>query len=404
MLCYNGLEETTRPCLESIVANTPVGSYELVVVDNASVDGTAEYLEAFAAQHSNVRLQLNDTNKGYAGGNNDGIKLSRGRYIVLLNNDTLVPKGWLERLLRLFEQQSTVGLVGPITNSAGNEQCIELPGLSEKNYAEVAGAYIERQDGVWFTTEKLGFFCVAMRREVPEKIGYLDERFGIGMFEDDDYCVRARKAGYKLAVVEDCFVYHKGSVSFKKLTLSDYVETFNRNRSYFFEKHGTLWTYTDIAYAIWNAIYRDLALGDRNNEDASVARINARAGGMTSSLFQLREVERRNSVIGGEQFTEVQLAEKQRQLMEISDWATSLKQDNARLAGEVAAAKADLMKMSDWATSLKQNNSRLAEDAAAAKAELMKMSDWAAGMNRELEEISRSRLYRVFRYMQKRGI
>ena len=214
VLCYNGLEETTRPCLKSLIKNTPADSYELIVVDNASADGTAAHLKTFAAQHSHVRLQLNDTNKGYAVGNNDGIKLAQGQYIVLLNNDTLVPNGWLDRLLRLFNDQPSVGLVGPVTNSAGNEQRIELAGLNENNYAEIAGAYIERQKNVWFTTEKLGFFCVAMRRTLPEKIGLLDEKFGIGMFEDDDYCIRAKQAGFTLAVVEDCFVYHKGSVSF----------------------------------------------------------------------------------------------------------------------------------------------------------------------------------------------
>ena len=130
VLCYNGLEETTRPCLESIIASTPIDAYELIIVDNASLDGTAKYLQAFAAQHTNVRIQLNNNNKGYAGGNNDGIRLAKGQYIVLLNNDTLVPVGWLDQLLKLFNKQSGVGLLGPVTNSAGNEQRIELKGLN----------------------------------------------------------------------------------------------------------------------------------------------------------------------------------------------------------------------------------------------------------------------------------
>ncbi len=355
MLCYNGLEEATRPCLESIVANTPAGAYELIIVDNASHDGTADYLKTFTAKHANVRLQLNDSNKGYAGGNNDGIRLAQGQNVILLNNDTLVPQGWLESLLRLFAEQAHVGLIGPITNSAGNEQRIELPNLNEKNYEELASAYTKRQQGVWFDTEKLGFFCVAIRLEVTKKIGYLDERFGIGMFEDDDYCVRAKKAGYKLAVVEDCFIYHKGSVSFKKLSTSAYVETFNRNRKYFYKKHDVLWNYTDIAYAIWKKIYGDFSLLGINAGDNGLERIKVRAEGMINSLFQLREVEQNNAIIGGEKFIEVRLAEKQRQLMEISDWATTLLQDNKRL-------------------------------------------------DNEMREMSSSRLYRVFRYLQRRGI
>ncbi|CAH1077460.1 glycosyltransferase family 2 protein [Candidatus Nitrotoga sp. 1052] len=355
VLCYNGLEDTTRPCLESIIANTPVDSYELIVVDNDSADGTADYLKTFAAQHANVRIQLNDTNKGYAGGNNDGIKLAQGQYIVLLNNDTLVPGGWLDRLLKLFSEQPGVGLVGPVTNSAGNEQRIELEGLNEKNFEEIAGAYVERQKGVWFTTEKLGFFCVAMRRTLLEKIGYLDEKFGIGMFEDDDYCIRAKKAGFTLAVVEDCFVYHKGSVSFKKLATSDYIEIFNKNRNYFFEKHGILWTYTDIAFGIWVKMRGDLTSVEKNGERAIIERITGRINDMTNALYQLRDAEQRSVVIEGKALIEVQLAEKQRLLMEMSDWATGLKQDNER-------------------------------------------------MKREMDEMLRSRCYRLFRFLQRRGI
>ena len=376
VLAYNGCDDLTRPCIESLLENTQPGSFELILVDNASSDATPDYFRRLASLYPFVRLCLNDTNKGYAGGNNDGIRLAQGRYIVLLNNDTLVPRGWLERLIRLFEEQSKVGLVGPVTNSAGNEQRIDLPSLNEKNYEEVAGAYIDRQQGVWFNTEKLGFFCVAMRREVPEKIGILDERFGIGMFEDDDYCFRAKKAGYQLAVVEDCFVYHKGSVSFKKLSTSAYVEIFNNNRSYFYEKHRLLWTYADIASALWTKICEDLALFEKLADSVEMVRIKARVEGMTNSLYQLREVEQTSAAVGGDAFIQVELAEKHRQLMEMSDWASSLKQDNEKLAVDTAAARAELMRMSEWAT----------------------------GLHREIEEMSCSRLYRIFRYLQRRGL
>jgi len=372
VLCYNGLDEVTRPCLESVIANTPLTDYELILVDNASNDGTAEYLKSFAEQYSHVLIQLNDSNKGYAGGNNDGIELASGQYVVLLNNDTLVSAGWLDKLLNLFDEQVNVGLIGPVTNSAGNEQRIELTGLNEANFSDISGDYVEHQQGVWFLTEKLGFFCVAIRRKVLDAIGGLDERFGIGMFEDDDYCVRAKQAGFTLAVVEDCFIYHKGSVSFKKLINSDYIEIFNKNRNYFYEKHKIVWTYTDIATAIWSKINADLTQARNKDDRAALERIGVRINDMNDALHQLQSVECGSAAIQGQLFLELQLTEKHKNLMEISDWATIVHHENERLVE-------------------KQKN-------------MMDLSDWASNLKREMDEMSRSWFYRIFRFVQRRGI
>jgi GT2 family glycosyltransferase len=296
VLSYNGLEQTTRPCLESLLRNTPPNSYELVVVDNGSSDGTPEYLRQLAKKHGHIRLHLNSVNRGFAGGNNDGLSLANGEYLVLLNNDTLVPDQWLKKLLHLLEINPTVGLVAPVTNSAGNEQCIELSGLNERNFQKTAERYTDRHRGVWFTTSKLGFFCVAMPRAVFEKTGYLDENFGIGMFEDDDYCLRVLQNGYALAVVEDCFVYHKGSVSFKKLSLESYHELFNRNKSYFYDKHNVQWTFSDIAFAYWHKFNIDLNTYVQANPDIDPAleRILARFENFRHLLVQIHAAENRN--------------------------------------------------------------------------------------------------------------
>ena len=270
VLAYNGLKEVTRPCIESILKNTSPGSYELVLVDNASSDGSAEYFEALRAQYDHVTICLNQKNKGYAGGNNDGMRVAKGTYIVLLNNDTLVPPGWLDRLLGLLKSNVHVGLVGPVTNSAGNEQRIEITGLNESNFEQCIAPYLERQRGQWFATERLGFYCVAMKRKVMEGVGFFDERFGLGMFEDDDYCIRVRKAGYALAVIEDCFVYHKGSVSFRKLSEDSYRELFEKNRALFNQLHGTQWSFSDIALVYWEKLNTDLSLYLRNIDEANI--------------------------------------------------------------------------------------------------------------------------------------
>jgi cellulose synthase/poly-beta-1,6-N-acetylglucosamine synthase-like glycosyltransferase len=94
VLCYNQLDYT-RKCVESILRVTAYPNYELVLVDNASTDSTAIYIAEVAATHQNVKIVLNKTNRGFAGGNNDGIAVSEGDYLVLLNNDTIVTRGWL---------------------------------------------------------------------------------------------------------------------------------------------------------------------------------------------------------------------------------------------------------------------------------------------------------------------
>ncbi|MDE2422941.1 MAG: glycosyltransferase family 2 protein [Betaproteobacteria bacterium] len=331
VLSYNGCDALTRPCVESLLKNTPQGSYELILVDNASRDSTPEYLCGVASQYPFVKLCLNSENKGYAGGNNDGLRLATGQFIVLINNDTLVGPDWLNPLIERLESMPYIGLIGPVTNSAGNEQRVDLPDLNAQNFFEIAGQYIQAQKGRWFETEKLGFYCVAARREVIEEVGLLDEGFGLGMFEDDDYCARVRQAGYKLAVVEDSFVYHKGSMSFKTLPSADYLQLFERNRAYFFNKHQVVWTYSDIAHAIWRVIKRDMA----ENSNASRQSVLARLVLMDDALYQLRQREENSVLLDGVSAIEHKLAEKQRQLMEISDWAISLKNDNALLSNDL---------------------------------------------------------------------
>lgn len=339
VLAYNGCDALTRPCIESLLEHTQPGSYELILVDNASNDSTADYFRQLARRYSFVRLCINEENKGYAGGNNDGIRLATGRYIVLLNNDTLVGPGWLAPMLHRLETTPEIGLLGPVTNAAGNEQRIDLEALNEKNFVEVTSRYTLAQRGCWFETEKLGFFCVVGRREVFEQVGLLDERFGLGMFEDDDYCVRVRKAGYKLAVVEHAFVFHKGSMSFKTLPTQDYHQLFEKNRTYFFNKHGIVWTYADIATAIWRCIKNNIPEGSDASRKSAFGRLRL----MDDALYQLRQREENSALLNGVSAAEHKLTEKHHQLMEISDWANGLKQDNAKLEAELKRLQSSLI-------------------------------------------------------------
>ncbi len=241
VLTYNSLEETTKPCVESIYRAKTVIDFELVLVDNCSVDGTREYIQQIAATHENISVILNHSNLGYAAGNNIGIRATEASYYVLLNSDTLVTDCWLDKLVAFLGQHAGVGMVGPVSNSVGNEQIIHVEAENEGEIILEGLAWAERCAGDYFHTSMLGFFCVAIRKEVIDSVGVLDENFGIGMFEDDDYCRRVIDSGYQLACMEDVFVLHKGSISFKNANIDGLNELFYQNMNKFEKKHSVRW-------------------------------------------------------------------------------------------------------------------------------------------------------------------
>ncbi|QVW34105.1 glycosyltransferase [Geobacter sulfurreducens] len=236
IVSYNSLHETTAPCLESIFSRTDYDNYEVIVVDNASKDGTPDYLRQLAAREKRLVCILNETNRGFAGGNNDAIKAATGDVLVLLNSDTVVTRGWLAKLVEPLRDKS-IGMVGPVTNSVGNEQRIFSAGATVEEILAEGERWTDTADSGLFETERLGFFCVAFRREVTERIGLLDEGFGLGFYEDDDYCIRVRKAGYRIVCREDVFVYHRGGGSFGKMSATARA-LIKRNRQLLEAKHG----------------------------------------------------------------------------------------------------------------------------------------------------------------------
>jgi len=289
ILTYNELEEGTIPCIKSIYKYTNIEDFELIIVDNASKDGTRDYLKELKEKHSNVKIQLNNKNKGFAAGMNDGLRLAEGDYLFILNNDILVTPGWLEKLTGHLENNDEIGLIGPITNGAGNEQGVEIDNLNKENYIELTQKYTERQKGQLHFTKRLAFFCVGMKRQIFQKVGFLDEKFGIGWFEDDDYCFRVAKAGHKIAIVEDCFIYHYGSLSFSKAS----SKHASKNVRYFSRKHDYTWTPMDGAISYIEKIKNDINKysNETSEINPNIERIKLRLNAFESYLENLRKIE-----------------------------------------------------------------------------------------------------------------
>ena len=123
------------------------------------------------------------------------------------------------------ESVSTIGLVGPMSNYAAPPQLVEnVPYHDIRAMHDFARQWRDEHRGKWFTARKLSGFCLLMKRIVYDKIGGLDERFGIGLFDDDDLAERARRAGFELAVAHDLFVHQSHATPrSRKKRKSDHV-------------------------------------------------------------------------------------------------------------------------------------------------------------------------------------
>ena len=232
--------ELTRLCLDAVFRMTLHPNVEVIVVDNASTDGTPEMLEELAREHTNLRIILNRTNLGFAAANNQGIRAATGDVLVLLNNDTVPARGWLTRMLRHLEDPK-IGIVVAVTNFSGNESRIAVPYTRLDDMPAFAEEYARANEGHAFDIDVAAMYCVGMRRDTHDAIGPLDEEFTVGMFEDDDYSHRARLAGFRVVCAEDVFVHHFGQASFGKLPKEEYDAIWRRNKAHYERKWGMRW-------------------------------------------------------------------------------------------------------------------------------------------------------------------
>jgi GT2 family glycosyltransferase len=209
--------------------------YELVLLDIGSLDGTAEYLAGVAAA-APVRVEVvrTLTDLSIAEATTEALARARGEFLVVLNNDTVVTPEWLNHLVAMANLAPTIALVGPVSNYAAPPQLVEqIPyrlgpgqggrpggGVVAEALVDVAAveqfarAWREQNRGRWMEVERLGGFCLLIKRAVLAALGPLPARSGLGVFDTDALCQRVREAGYSLACCLDLFIHHFGSRTF----------------------------------------------------------------------------------------------------------------------------------------------------------------------------------------------
>ncbi len=234
IITYNQYEYTSK-CIKSLLKYTNE-SFEIVVIDNASKDDSGNKIKK---DFPGVHVFCNKENLGFPKAVNQGIVQSKGDYVLILNNDTVVTAGWLERMIEVAESDPKIGIVGPISN--------EVSGLQKDNDAKYetieemhkyAAEISIKNKGEVFNFPRVAFLCTLIKREVINEIGGLDERFSPGNYEDDDFCLRAQMGGYKTVIAKDVFIHHYGSKSFKANGIEAYRERLNINKQIFIEKWG----------------------------------------------------------------------------------------------------------------------------------------------------------------------
>ena len=240
VLNLNG-KHLLKPCLESIFEQN-FTDYELIVVDNNSNDGSAEYIKE---NFPNITLIENPKNLGFAGGNNTGIKACSGKWIFFLNNDTVLEKNCLDFLTKHIKTEQLVLM--PLMLKADSPEFVDSAGdmLYPWGYAY---RYNNVPANKFLESKEIALACCGaamFNRELVEKLNGFDEDFFL-YYEDVDLSLRARHLGAKVWLVPQAKVFHKGSATVGKKTQSRlyYIE---RNR--FFTKLKNFPLSTLIKYA-----------------------------------------------------------------------------------------------------------------------------------------------------------
>lgn len=244
-------EEYTLRCFDSIQKNTK--NYKIIWIDNGSSEESRNKIKEFLDENNvPYELILNKENLGFVKATNQGMKRAielGAKYIVLQNNDTEVYDGWLNRMIKVAKSDEIIGLVGPITSPCKSCQSIEylrehnpnfndLPNYDNnpKSYSEIIRKKYENQSCE--LDIQLAFFSTLIKREVVENIGYLSEEFGVGFGDDDDYSIRARKAGWILYLAKDVFVFHNHRTTFKSIYSEEKIsEMLKENKKKYENKH-----------------------------------------------------------------------------------------------------------------------------------------------------------------------
>ena len=236
IVSFNARADLER-CLHALHEAPPAHTHEIVVVDNASADGSAKAV----LQWPDVRVIETGENLGFARGANIGIRASRGTRVLLLNSDTVVPQGAIDRLIDELDRHTDVAVVGP--------RLVDAAGRAELSFGRMVGPLNEfRQKhatGIERATTEEHFpdwvsgACLLVRRPDAEAVGLLDERYFMYL-EDVDFCAAIRARGRRVMFTPSVQIVHLRGQSVKSAAAST-ARAYRRSQLAFYAKHHPAW-------------------------------------------------------------------------------------------------------------------------------------------------------------------
>ena len=228
ILNFNG-KEFLADCLNSVLKQS-YKEFEIIIVDNASSDGSIEFLNKYFSNNPKIKIIKADNNFGFAGGNNYGLKYATGDYIVLLNNDTIVDSDWLKYLVEVIEREDNIGIVQSLVLTEGiPDKYYEINGtinLLGHNIMEIF-RIDENGTGEIFIANGCSLI---IKKNIVDKFGELfpDEYFAYS--EDTYLSLRVKYLGMRIMHNSKSIVHHKGNATFKKQYSSKLFFYRERNR------------------------------------------------------------------------------------------------------------------------------------------------------------------------------
>jgi len=230
ILTWDNLE-ITKKCIESFLENTKIPT-RLIVIDNNSNDGTKEYISFLKSSSIHkVEVVLNTENKGFVGGMNQGLELSTAPYVCLANNDLIFTKNWLSEVISVFEKDRAIGVLNPNSNNLDSKPA---KGVSLADYSL---HLMRSKKGVFVEMPFCIGFCMVIKRDVINIVGGLSEEFQPLFFEDTDYSLKAKDAGFLIGMASASYVWHTEHASVDKLGSQKKVY-FQRSKKAFLKKWG----------------------------------------------------------------------------------------------------------------------------------------------------------------------